>query len=203
MWRFVYPPICTRSILQHKTYLTDYLKNEIKMRNLTLPLNCGRIYRIIPSGSKPQPVTFELTPAFLGKMLGNENGCLRDKAQQLIIDQRLAAMAPELRTMLKDAAHPLTQIHALWTLEGLHSLTGDDISGIWQQADPALKMQALAALPSVLNSSNIKAMVTALDSLSDNPYLAPVVAYILPAVGKLDKAAATRLEDKMIKAYTP
>ncbi|MGF6849473.1 mono/diheme cytochrome c family protein/glucose/arabinose dehydrogenase [Chitinophaga sp. W3I9] len=192
-----------RGILQHKTYLTDYLKNEIKMRNLTLPLNCGRIYRIIPAGSKPQPVTFELTPAFLGKMLGNENGVLRDKAQQLIIDQHLTAMAPELRTMLKDAAHPLTQIHALWTLEGLHSLTGDDISSIWQQADPALKMQALAALPSVLNSSNIKATVTALDSLSDNPYLAPAVAYILPAVGKLDQAAATRLEDKMIKAYAP
>jgi len=192
-----------RGILQHKTYLTEYLKNEIKMRNLTLPLNCGRIYRIIPTGSKPQPVTFELTPAFLGKMLGNENGILRDKAQQLIIDQHLTAMAPELRTMLKDAAHPLTRIHALWTLEGLHSLTAEDISWIWQQPDAGLKMQGLAALPSVLNSNSIKATVAALDSLSNNPYLAPAVTYILPAIGKLDKAAAARLEDKMIKSYAP
>ena len=37
-----------RGIIQHKTYLTPYLKNEIKKRELTTPLNCGRIYKIVP-----------------------------------------------------------------------------------------------------------------------------------------------------------
>lgn len=192
-----------RGILQHKTYLTEYLKNEIKMRNLTLPLNCGRIYRIVPAGSHPQPVSFEPTAANLLVKLGDANGTLRDKAQQLIIDQHLTALAPDLRNMLKDAAAPIKQYHALWTLEGLHQLTMEDLSGAWQQGAPGLKMQALAALPSIVNSSNIKTAVAALDTLADNPYLAPAVAYVLPAVGKLDKAAATRLEDKMIKAYAP
>ena len=40
-----------RGIIQHKTYLTPYLKNEIKERRLTRPLNCGRIYKIVPKNS--------------------------------------------------------------------------------------------------------------------------------------------------------
>lgn len=186
-----------RGILQHKTYLTEYLKNEIKMRKLTLPLNCGRIYRIVPAGSHPQPAKIELTPAALAALLHSPNGALRDKAQQLIIDHQLKDMAPELRNMLKDSHAPLTRIHALWTLEGLRQLNNADLETIWQQSDAALKIQGLAALPSIVSAPGIKA----LDSLSDNPYLAPAVAFILPAVAKADKAAASRLEDKLMKAY--
>src|SRR3546814_17475795 len=38
-----------RGIIQHVTYLTDYLKNEIRMRELSDPLNLGRIYKIVPT----------------------------------------------------------------------------------------------------------------------------------------------------------
>jgi glucose/arabinose dehydrogenase len=42
-----------RGIIQHKTYLTSYLKNEIRSRELTNPINSGRIYKIVPQ-KKPQ-----------------------------------------------------------------------------------------------------------------------------------------------------
>lgn len=184
-----------RGILQHKTYLTEYLKNEIKMRKLTLPLNCGRIYRVIPAGSHPTNAT--LHPDSLCSLLLSSNGTLRDKAQQLLIDHHEVSQAPRLRELLKDSQHPITQRHALWTLEGLHQLNSEDLAFVWQQPDPSLKVQSLAAL----NSTNVKAAEASLDTLSDNSYLAPVVAYVLPALNKADKAAAARLEDKMIKAY--
>lgn len=189
-----------RGILQHKTYITEYLKNEVKMRSLTQPLNGGRIYRIVPAGThEPMPPKMYGAQGLVNQ-LQSPNGVLRDKAQQLIIDQQLVAAAPDLRNLLKD---PLSQIHALWTLEGLHQLTADDLSGIWKENNAALKMEALAALPAVLSGSNVKAMVAALDSLSDNPYLAPAVVYLLPTVAKFDKVNASKLEDKMIKAYAP
>ena len=190
-----------RGILQHKTYITPYLKNEVKMRSLTQPLNCGRIYRIIPAGSKPGKQIFMLTPEFLRNMLHNANGALRDKAQQLIIDHKMVSLAPALREMLKDTYQPLGQRHALWTLEGLHQLTYEDIAWVWQQADASLKMQGLAALPSILNAGNIKAAEAALDTLAVNAYLAPAVAYMLPTVSRLDKTGESRLEDKMVKTY--
>jgi glucose/arabinose dehydrogenase/mono/diheme cytochrome c family protein len=189
-----------RGILQHKTYITGYLKNEVKMRSLTQPLNCGRIYRIVPAGKQAPVASKPYTAATLVSGLQSPDGVLRDKAQQLIIDQQLVKLAPDVRNLLKD---PVARMHALWTLEGLHQLTAADLDGIWSGNDAALKMQALAALPAVLNGGNIKAMGAALDSLSDNPYLAPAVGYLLPAVARFDKATATHLEDKMIKAYAP
>lgn len=189
-----------RGILQHKTYITEYLKNEVKMRSLTQPLNCGRIYRIVPAGQQATMPPKTYSAPGLVSLLQSPNGVQRDKAQQLIIDQQLVKVAPDVRNLLKDS---VARIHALWTLEGLHQLKMEDLSGIWQGSDAVLKMQALAALPSVLSSGHVKSVVAALDSLSDNPCLAPAVAYQLPAVAKFDKANATRLEDKMIKAYAP
>jgi glucose/arabinose dehydrogenase/mono/diheme cytochrome c family protein len=192
-----------RGILQHKTYITEYLKNEVKMRSLTQPLNCGRIYRIIPAGKQERLPVQDLSPAALCNQLMSPNGTLRDRAQQLIIDQQLTALTPGLRGILQNYHAPISQTHALWTLEGLHELTADDLSYLWRIDNPGMKIQALAALPAVLNSSNVKTMVAAIDSLSDNPYLAPVVAYLLPVVAKFDKVSASRLENKMIKAYAP
>jgi glucose/arabinose dehydrogenase/mono/diheme cytochrome c family protein len=192
-----------RGILQHKTYITEYLKNEVKMRSLTQPLNCGRIYRIIPAGKQERLPVQDLSPAALCNQLMSPNGTLRDRAQQLIIDQQLTALTPGLRGILQNYHAPISQTHALWTLEGLQELTADDLSYLWRIDNPGMKIQALAALPAVLNSSNVKTMVAAIDSLSDNPYLAPVVAYLLPVVAKFDKVSASRLENKMIKAYAP
>ena len=77
-----------RGIIQHKTYLTPYLKNEIKSRRLTLPLNCGRIYRILPANSKPSPVITGDDPVQLVGYLNHPNGTVRDLAQQLLIDNK-------------------------------------------------------------------------------------------------------------------
>ena len=75
-----------RGIIQHKVYLTDYLKNEIKERKLTNPLNLGRIYKIIPKVPKVTPVTFYPHPDSLVQLLHHPSGWVRDKAQQMIID---------------------------------------------------------------------------------------------------------------------
>ncbi|MGN7820700.1 DUF7133 domain-containing protein [Chitinophaga sp. 22536] len=188
-----------RGILQHKTYITTYLKNEIKMRELTQPLSCGRIYRIVPAGQRPKKTVVQQDQ--LLQLLNDPNGALRDKAQQYIIDHRLTALVPELRTALSNTATPLMQVHALWTLEGLHQLTYADLAVILEQGSDDYKVQALAALPSVLDSKTAKAAAGKLDSLADKPFFAPYVAYLLPALGKTDKAAAGRLEEKLMKAY--
>src|SRR5690606_10100883 len=41
-----------RGIIQHSTYLTPYLKDEIAKRELTLPLGMGRIYRVFPKSAR-------------------------------------------------------------------------------------------------------------------------------------------------------
>ena len=37
-----------RGIIQHRIFLTTYLRNQIKERGLEAPLGMGRVYRIVP-----------------------------------------------------------------------------------------------------------------------------------------------------------
>lgn len=180
-----------RGIIQHKTYLTPYLKNEIGTRSLSQPLNCGRIYRVLPEGMKsPQPVRLTADPAKLLAQLDDRNGWVRDKAQQMLVDGRYRQIIPALRARLQQTDRPLGLIHAMWTLEGLQALTVNDIIALLRQPDENIRTQALAALPSLLNAANSAVVVPLLEQLAVSPRQAPAVAYVLPAV---EKAAAARL----------
>jgi mono/diheme cytochrome c family protein/glucose/arabinose dehydrogenase len=169
-----------RGIIQHKTYLTPYLKNEIKSRNLTNPLNCGRIYRIVPAGQHPTATVIGNEPAQLLALLSSPNGWLRDKAQQLIIDHHYTALVPALRGLLQQQESLYTQIHALWALEGLGAIQLTDVMVLLHQANPYAQAQGLAALPAVINAANGQTVLKELVAMKQNVFLAPYVALLLP-----------------------
>ncbi|MBW8687319.1 DUF7133 domain-containing protein [Chitinophaga rhizophila] len=190
-----------RGIIQHKTYLTPYLKNEIKSRNLTNPLNCGRIYRIVPAGTHPLPVKIDNNPAVLLALLSNNNGWLRDKAQQMIIDHRHISLVPALRSLLQQKDSLYAQIHALWTLEGLGALQLSDVMVLLRQANPYLQAQGLAALPSVINVANGKEAIDELARMEENVFLAPYVALLLPALPPQLYKDAEPLKKQLMTRY--
>ena len=176
-----------RGIIQHKTYLTPYLKNEIKARNLTEPLSCGRIYKIVPEGKSEKAVQFSTNPLQLVSLLKNENGVVRNKAQQMLIDGKHTEVAAALRAQLKAGNNTLARSHSLWTLEGLGVLQAADVQPLLQQQDWNLRMQALAVLPSIINKKNyqqlvpsLKKMIVAHDTLAA-PYIGYLTNYIQPA----------------------
>lgn len=191
-----------RGIIQHKTYLTPYLKNEIRVRNLTEPLNCGRIYRVVPKGAhNVQPVTLPNEPAKLLALLDHPNGWIRDKAQQMIVDGHYTPLTPQLRERLKRQDQPWGAFHALWTLEGLGQLQLDDIAVLLQQANPYLKIQALAALPGVITPQNSSRVLALIEPLQHNVLLAPSVAWLLPYIKPLQATAAAALQTQLMQQF--
>ncbi|MET6996638.1 DUF7133 domain-containing protein [Chitinophaga defluvii] len=190
-----------RGIIQHKTYLTPYLKAEIKARDLSDPLNCGRIYRVVPQGKTVTPVHINTQPDSLFALLDHPNGWIRDKAQQLIIDRHLVQLEPALHQRLLQTDKPLGLIHALWTLEGLQCLQYKEVAPLLRQGNPYIKAQVLTVLPGILHRGNIAAAIADLNAAVPNVFLAPYIAYMLPAVKKLDKVAAGKLEEQLIKTY--
>ncbi|MGX5818842.1 DUF7133 domain-containing protein [Chitinophaga lutea] len=174
-----------RGIIQHKTYLTPYLKKEIGARGLTLPLNCGRIYRVVPAGQSPVPVRVE---GDLVALLDHTNGWIRDKAQQRIVDGGSKALVPALRARLGQLDRPVGAIHALWALEGLHSLELADLQPLLAHSNPQLRGQALAALRSAAHPNSEAEVITALRSLSADTLSAPAVAYAVATLPWLREA---------------
>lgn len=179
-----------RGIIQHSTYLTPYLKNEIAERRLTLPLGMGRIYRVFPKGAKGDWVTMPQHTDSLIALLGHANGWVRDKAQHMLIDRQAVGAAGNLRVALQRGHNPLQVIHALWTLEGLGVLTIEDVRGVLQHPQWQVRAQAMASLPSLAEAvpnNQLTELITTTIARGDTtliPYAAFVTAFLTTRDGK-------------------
>lgn len=117
-----------RGIIQHKTYLTPYLKEHIVSKGLNYPLNCGRIYKVIPETSKPLSENLVKSPGELVELLQHSNGWVRDKAQQLLSDSKDTSIILPLKKLLEENNKKVfSKYHAAWVLEALNALNQNDI----------------------------------------------------------------------------
>lgn len=191
-----------RGIIQHKTYLTEYLKNEIKSRQLTEPLSCGRIYKIVPKGKQTAAnVSMPTNPDSLVRLLQHPNGWIRDEAQQIIVDKKLIQVVPVLKQNLKQVNNPILIIHSLWTLEGLNALQQEDIIPLINQTNWKLRVQALSVLPSVMNKNTYKQYLPLLNQLADktDTLTAPYLAFLTQFIKPLDSVTANNILLKVVK----
>ncbi|HWB28193.1 MAG TPA: c-type cytochrome [Chitinophagaceae bacterium] len=184
-----------RGIIQHKTYLTPYLKNEIKERSLSKPLNCGRIYKVVPANKSAVNVQFGNTPQQLVPLLQNPNGWVRRRAQQLLTDAKDKSVVPALQALLKNTGQPVPLTHALWTLEGLQALQPADIMPLLQQGNWVVRVQGLAVLPSILNKANYHQFMPVLKNMIDNndTLAAPYIAFLAHFIQPLDAPASHQI----------
>lgn len=113
-----------RGVIQHRVYMTNYLRDLLLERELDKEVGKGRIFRLVfPDRPIEQIPDFDnLNTKDLVALLQHPNGWTRDQAQQLLVQKQDKASISLLKTMAVDTAHQLAQIHALWTLEGLDAL---------------------------------------------------------------------------------
>ncbi len=192
-----------RGIIQHKTYVTPYLSEQFKRRDLSSPLNCGRIYKIVPKNKKVTPVVLPDDSRLLVSLLGHASGYVRDMAQQLLIDKKDKTVIPYLEQALKNTANPMQVIHSMWVLEGLNGLQTNEVLALLKSTQWPIRMQALTVLPSVINSSSYGYYAAALQEILRNndelsaPYLGYLAYYLKP----FDEAAANDILISLTKKY--
>lgn len=141
-----------RGIIQHKTYMTAYLREQIQNQHLDTIFGCGRILRIVHSASPSTepPRLDRANTARLAAALDHPNAWVRDKARQLLIERGDTGALPLLRQMATDASKPRRQLQALWTLEGLDTLSFDLLKEVAASANhPWVTMTALHLLAGI------------------------------------------------------
>ncbi|SKB31892.1 DUF7133 domain-containing protein [Daejeonella lutea] len=192
-----------RGIIQHKSFLTDYLKNEIKKRSLEKPVNCGRIYRIVPKNSSIKAVEMPASPSKLVEMLKHPNGWVRDKAQQMIIDGNYVKAEGKLRELMTKNAGDLAGIHALWALEGLGLLQSSDILPLLKHKDWNIRAQALSALPSTMTNDNVVKYKPVLQEMIEqtDTLIAPYLAFQIGKLKPFDAKVITDLYQQISGKY--
>lgn len=192
-----------RGIIQHKTYLTDYLKGEIKLRELQQPTETGRIYRIVPKDKKREVTVFPEESAGIVSLLRHPNGWVRDKAQQLLVDRKDLEIVPQLRENLKLKDQPLTLIHSLWTLEGLGVLTAEDVLPLFNFNDNHITIQAFGVIPSIINDRSYQAFISIFEKLinQEDKFAAPYIAFTLNKIEFFDSAIVQSLLNKLALTF--
>ena len=132
-----------RGVIQDRLYVTSYLRKEILERKLEQPIDCGRIWRVVPDGAPRLNLNLTLAkapPLEWVKALSDLNGWTRDMAQRLLVERRVAATNPAVATALRELAtkgqNPLGRLHALWTLDGSRALDAATTLAALADADP-------------------------------------------------------------------
>lgn len=134
-----------RGAIQHVQYMTAYLREQVKQRDLEGPVNLGRIWRIIPDTAAPRstrPLS-RLGAAELVGCLADPNGWVRDTAQRLLVERGDVSIQESLVGMALDHPSPLARIHALWTLEGLGCHNDERLVKARDDEHPKVRIAAL------------------------------------------------------------
>ncbi|MDB5297529.1 MAG: dehydrogenase, partial [Phycisphaerales bacterium] len=136
-----------RGILQHKKYVTPYLRKQILQRDLEAPLHMGRIYRIVPENyhrpaKSDRPNMSKAPVAELVKGLSHPNGWWRDQAQQALVARNDPAAAAPLVQLVTTGSDPFGRLHALYALEGLRKLDAATVAKALADADARVRAAA-------------------------------------------------------------
>lgn len=113
-----------RGILQHRIYLTSYLRQQIQDRELAAPTGLGRIYRVYHESRKParRPAMTKAPAVELVRHLSHPNGWWRDTAQRLLVERADSTAVAAVRRLAGTEGQPVAQMHALWMLDGARLL---------------------------------------------------------------------------------
>jgi glucose/arabinose dehydrogenase/mono/diheme cytochrome c family protein len=128
----------------------SYLRPQIQRLGLDKNIGRGRIYRVVHESiprDKNKPGLLNASSGDLVKYLSHPNGWWRDNAQKLFIIRNDQTVVPALKKIALDEQPDektlLGRIHALWTLEGLHSIDKSLLLAIMEDKAPELRRMAI------------------------------------------------------------
>ena len=135
-----------RGLIQHRNFVTTYLRRQVVDRGLAAPLGLGRIYRVVadsvPATRAIAATSLDRSSKELVELLRDRNGWVRSTSQRLLVERGDARAVPALRALARDEA-PLARLHALWTLDGLDALDRDSIARALRSSDPTVQVAAV------------------------------------------------------------
>ena len=137
-----------RLVIEHPQWIPVEWQRKL---NLRAGEDKGRIWRVMPIGSKPRaiPRFDRLTLTDLVASLDHPNGWQRDLVQQLLIDQADDKAIPLLRSQVRRSPNPLCRLHSLCTLDAIPGgITAELVSESLTDPHSAVRRHAVRLMES-------------------------------------------------------
>jgi len=146
-----------RGILQHRQFMTTYLRRQVEERGLDKGIHLGRIYRIVHEGKPlgPAPALSKATSAQLVDNLSHSNAWWRETSRRLLVERGDKAVVPALRSLGVSAkASVPVRLQALWTLEGLGALDEATLTAVMDDPDAKVRANGIRLSEGLLRTGN-------------------------------------------------
>ncbi|HKK75737.1 MAG TPA: c-type cytochrome [Saprospiraceae bacterium] len=120
-----------KGVIQHRAYMTSYLRKQILNRGLDSINGLGRIYRVVAEEhleAKARDFS-QMSTTELSDLLASQLAYERNFAQQELVYRQEKSIVPLLEALALQSDQPYAQLHALWTLEGLDAFS----ESLWLQ----------------------------------------------------------------------
>ncbi len=178
-------------IVEHRIYLTTYLRKQVESRQLDKFTNLGRIYRVVPEGFKHGPLKklAAMTSPELVQQLRSKNGWTRDTAQRLLVERGDSEAIPELKALVKNNNEPLAQLHALWSLDGLGELDREVLINGLSASHTKIRAAAIRLSEPYLRAEGRSDVFDRVLALESDPS-ADVVIQLTLSLGEIHKPEA-------------
>lgn len=187
-----------RGVIQHRLFVTTYLRNQIKERALEAPIGMGRVYRVIPENVKRNspPQLAKASATQLVDALKHNDAWVRETAQRLLVERMDVSTAPALRRLATTAPAAVTRVHALWTLDGINSLDWPTAAAALRDAEPRVAAAAVRTSERFLSSHPERTVAALMERARWNELA--VVRQVALSLG----TAQVRLADDALREIT-
>lgn len=137
-----------RGIIQHRIFMTTFLRKQVVARGLSTPLGQGRIWRVVKTGATAEAPDVDLLALGLVELvphLGSPNAWLRLSAQRLIVEDfdGESSVVAALRELAQAADDSVGARHALWALDGIGFSTPEVVGSALRSEDAHLRAAAV------------------------------------------------------------
>lgn len=138
-----------RGVIQHRMFVTSFLRQQVEARKLEQPTDLGRIWRIVPQAATPIAALRlgTSTNAELVALLSHSGGAVRDTAQRLLVQRNAVECAPALAALARTGKDAAPRLHALRVLESIDRLPAGMAHELCQDTNSSVRAEAVLLLP--------------------------------------------------------
>ena len=175
-----------KGVIQHRAYMSPYLREKIEALQLDTIVGYGRILRVVPEGDTiPEFPVFDKEDVIrLVDKLKSPHVWVRDKAQQVLVQNDLKTAVTDLFDLAVEREFSIGQIHAMWILHEWDAFSLLTMKDLLNNTNPHLSGLAFSFLENSSRRKDFDLVKTANElSQRENPELD---AYLISSLGKME-----------------
>ncbi|WP_299320628.1 c-type cytochrome [uncultured Maribacter sp.] len=151
-----------RGMIGHHAYMSPYLRDKAKEKELDTIVNFGRILKVSHKNttSNKLPDFNTLNGSELVSLLKSDNGWIRDRAQHFLVYKEFKNSIEEVKEIALNRDNQWSQIHALYVLEGWNELSFEFLTEVIIRSDENVASHALVLLKGFATKENVEEAVS-------------------------------------------